>query len=449
MPHFRQYPMGDVVNANLEPGEYVLRRNAVNALGVDNMELLNHADGAHGNLNKLMVSADLENKLVQDNAPEKSDVNGYPIANSPVRQRVDATRQMQGGGPVEEEQAMIPAGENIFGQPTEAMTQSQMSNMLLDMMTGGVGGTIKGVGKALRGAQMEMFPKKASRALSKSRKKSKKPAKEYRETDEVPFTGTREYRDWPDIDLSYRSGDNRLAERFLEDHGYRPYMGQGSREFTYEYTDKGLKTFTPYGGVKSGIEQKTFNDPTFKVLRDWMGYQQGGPVYGYQNGGQVKSARQAAQDSLMNTDEYDDVRAEDAKQLQIMAMLDSLNQGGGENVRSPDGGGVFSNNGRSYSPSLLERFNMWEQTGQGVESARARQLEMAKVPTDNYNGEDVVKNMDSLKHYFRSFGRLKTPLQERNEFLYNRLGINPKNPPMQLQGLKGRALLQRYGNEQQ
>ena len=92
---------------------------------------------------------------------------------------------------------------------------------------------------------------------------------------------------------------------------------------------------------------------------------------------------------------------------------------------------------------------MWEQTGQGVESARARQLEMAKVPTDNYNGEDVVKNMDSLKHYFRSFGRLKTPLQERNEFLYNRLGINPKNPPMQLQGLKGRALLQRYGGEQQ
>ena len=173
MPHFRQYPMGDVVNANLEPGEYVLRRNAVNALGVDNMELLNHADGAHGNLNKLIVSADLENKLVQDNAPVKSDVNGYPIADSPVRQRVDATRQMQEGGPVEEDQVMIPAGKNIFGQPTEAMTQSQMSEMLLDMMTsGGVGGTIKGVGKALKGAQMELFPKKASRALSKSRKKS-------------------------------------------------------------------------------------------------------------------------------------------------------------------------------------------------------------------------------------------------------------------------------------
>ncbi len=169
MPHFRQYPMGDVENINVEPGEYVVRRNAVNALGVDNMELLNHADGAHGNLNKLMVSADLQNKLVQDNAPVKSDVNGYPIADSPVRQRVDATRQMQGGGPVEEEQAMIPAGENIFGQPTEAMTQSQMSNMLLDMMTsGGVGGTLKLLGKGAKKLSGKSLKKKLIREIDES-----------------------------------------------------------------------------------------------------------------------------------------------------------------------------------------------------------------------------------------------------------------------------------------
>jgi hypothetical protein len=83
---------------------------------------------------------------------------------------------MQEGGPVEDDMArqwqdyrsgvgaasmmereaeaadptLVPAGQNIFGQPTEAMTQSQMSEMLLDMMTG-VGGTVKGVGKALKG----------------------------------------------------------------------------------------------------------------------------------------------------------------------------------------------------------------------------------------------------------------------------------------------------------
>jgi hypothetical protein len=212
MPHYRQYPMGDVVNANLEPGEYVVRRNAVNSIGKDNMELLNQADGAHGALNKLMVSASLVNLQPQDNSPVKIEANGFPIADSPVRQRVDATRNMQKGG-------------------------------------------------------------------------------EYRETAEE-----RENRLWPDIDLSYRSGDNRLAERFLEDHGYRPYMGQGSREFTYEYTDKGLKTFTPYGGVKSGIEQKTFTDPTFKVLRDWMGYQEGGVVRGYQGGGLIDKFKQSLVD---------------------------------------------------------------------------------------------------------------------------------------------------------
>ena len=98
MPHYRQYPMGDVVNANLEPGEYVVRRNAVNALGTENMEMLNHADGAHGALNKLMVSASLVHLQPQDNSSVKIEANGFPIADSPVRQRVDATRNMQEGG---------------------------------------------------------------------------------------------------------------------------------------------------------------------------------------------------------------------------------------------------------------------------------------------------------------------------------------------------------------
>ena len=37
----------------------------------------------------------------------------------------------EGGRIKEEDPVMFPAGENIFGQPTEAMTQSQMSDMLL------------------------------------------------------------------------------------------------------------------------------------------------------------------------------------------------------------------------------------------------------------------------------------------------------------------------------
>ena len=558
MPHFRQYPMGDVETINAEPGEYVVRRNAVNALGLDNMELLNHADGAHGNLNKLIVSADLENKLVQDNAPVKSDVNGYPIANSPVRQRVDATRQMQnggpisakgikgkaemmmseegkpyykhseimsvpasqvgseggpryylgedtsrdmmialegaqnvargkmryspadsipqamvegyfdepeapkkkgrlrsllglqGGGPVEEEQAMIPAGENIFGQPTEAMTQRQMSDMLLDMMTsGGVGGTIKGVGKALRGAQMEMFPKKASRALSKSRKKSKKPAKEYRETAEE-----RENRLWPDIDLSYRSGDNRLAERFLEDHGYRPYMGQGSREFTYEYTDKGLKTFTPYGGVKSGIEQKTFTDPTFKVLRDWMGYQEGGVVRGYQQGGEVRDVPsgnwgpKGAYNEALRKAREEDMGSNDLKSLSLLEQLRLINAGTGvepERLEQLNPERPIKRRESIFDSPDSSEYNM---PTLEVDPSDYR-TPIMRAPSDNYGGEEIQKDMKSIMPYLKSFGRIPTPIQEKERWLYQRLGVSPDSLPPQLKGLAGRALLQRYGSEVQ
>ena len=72
-----------------------------------------------------------------------------------------------------------------------------------------------------------------------------------------------------------------------------------------------------------------------------------------------------------------------------------------------------------------------------------------RAPSDNYSGGDVKKNLNILIPYLQSNGRMKTPAQERDEFLYNRLGVDPEKPPMQLQGLKGRALLQRYGNEVQ
>ena len=585
MPHFRQYPMGDVVNANLEPGEYVVRRNAVNALGVDNMELLNHADGAHGALNKLMVSASLVNHQSQDNTSVKTEANGFPIADSPVRQRVDATRQMQEGGPVSEG---LKFAESYEYNPTKLES-------LLDKVPG-IGGKraydrardyyvkahhnpddMKKTDESMR--QQSYVRGKHSRHQSESSDRGLRDVWQSRdlvhnpenprefsyrnivedmdkgmidqfisgsdvghvvEEDDyvkhaidpsniakfdkgkdllgfIPMGYSGSVKQNPGIDpyidvenlakqvgevdaekinlqqggpvRGYQEGD--LVEdsmRWLKDptqervyHGMAP----GEKEFSRStklmpYDQQGQlrarseRLTGDYGGVseayeavKAGKAPEGYNlqiseedmYPSFKgelitgseadSLWDASGFQGGGPVYGYKNGGQVKSERQAAQDSLMHTDEYDDVRAEDAKQLQIMAMLDSLNQGGGEKLRTPEGGGGRSDDSSGYSPSFDERFNMWEQTGQGVESSRARQLRMAKVPADNYSGEDVVKDMDSLKHYFRSFGRLKTPLQERNEFLYNRLGVDPENPPMQLQGLKGRALLQRYGNEVQ
>jgi len=82
----------------------------------------------------------------------------------------------------------------------------------------------------------------------------------------------RQSRDWPDIPLSYRTGDDRLAVKFLEEHGYSLYPGFGSRAETYDYVQGGIRAFVPYGGDKVGISQKTFKNPTLKELRDWMGY---------------------------------------------------------------------------------------------------------------------------------------------------------------------------------
>lgn len=71
------------------------------------------------------------------------------------------------------------------------------------------------------------------------------------------------------------------ATGWLKNHGYDPYVGIGPRPQTpyYEFTEDGaIKAYTPYGGNKSGVEVKTFRNPTRKQLRDWMGYKSGGRV---------------------------------------------------------------------------------------------------------------------------------------------------------------------------
>ena len=108
---------------------------------------------------------------------------------------------------------------------------------------------------------------KGLKRLSKARKKPKKAVDEFYESDI-----DRQSREWPDIPLSYRSGDDRLAERFLEDHGYSLYEGFGPKAETYDYVEGGLRAYTSFSGNKIGIEQKTFKNPTLKALRDWMQY---------------------------------------------------------------------------------------------------------------------------------------------------------------------------------
>ena len=69
LPNFRRQAMGDVVPAMLEPGEFVINRKAVNALGVDNLEVLNDAGGAHSAIDKLIASATVASSLQNARPP--------------------------------------------------------------------------------------------------------------------------------------------------------------------------------------------------------------------------------------------------------------------------------------------------------------------------------------------------------------------------------------------
>ena len=77
-------------------------------------------------------------------------------------------------------------------------------------------------------------------------------------------------RDWSDVRLADRREG--LAEKFLEEHGF-DYSDIPGKPNTYTYVGDKVKAYSEYvKGGKSGMSVKTFNNPTLKSLRNWMGY---------------------------------------------------------------------------------------------------------------------------------------------------------------------------------
>ena len=77
-------------------------------------------------------------------------------------------------------------------------------------------------------------------------------------------------RDWSDVRLTDRKEG--LTEKFLENHGYR-HSDTSGKPNTYTYDGDKVKAYTHVlRKNKWGVEVKTFNNPTLKSLRDWMGY---------------------------------------------------------------------------------------------------------------------------------------------------------------------------------
>ena len=440
MPHFRQYPMGDVVNANLEPGEYVVRRNAVNALGVDNMELLNHADGAHGALNKLMVSASLVNHQTQSNEPVKTEANGFPIADSPVRQRVDATRQMQDGGPVEDDMArqwqdyrsgvgaasmmereaeaadptLVPAGKNIFGQSTEAMTQSQMSEMLLDMMTG-VGGTVKKAGKGIGNIPIPDNIYSAWNWWMKTPKP--KGIKKISGTHRGPKIKNMTAEQYENLQMSY---GNKIQKDFGKKTRIAPKRsGLGQRvsgevpKLKGKYKEEAEQLIEDVGPSRYG-EKPIREDLVDRLRSEGSEYDLLSDVLGYQDGGEVSKTIRGARPVEYNYD--------DPEMLRGLFSVPASEVGGGEGLRY-----YSAEKAQGRMPSLDRR----------VVQARAAQ-KMAFSPADSIPSAMVEGYFDEPS---KASGFLK------------RLGIN-KQEGGQVYGykeggqVKGDKALGDWGGEQ-
>lgn len=86
------------------------------------------------------------------------------------------------------------------------------------------------------------------------------------------FKKPKKQRDWPDVPLTGRREG--LTETFLKDHGYS-YSDTQGKPNTYTYVGDKLKAYSatvhsPTG--KHGVSVKTFNNPTLRSLRNWMGY---------------------------------------------------------------------------------------------------------------------------------------------------------------------------------
>jgi len=432
--------MGDVVNANLEPGEYVLRRNAVNALGVDNMELLNHADGAHGALNKLMVSASLVNHQTQSNEPVKTEANGFPIADSPVRQRVDATRQMQEGGPVEDDMArqwqdyrsgvgaasmmereaeaadptLVPAGKNIFGQSTEAMTQSQMSEMLLDMMTG-VGGTVKKAGKGIGNIPIPDNIYSAWNWWMKTPKP--KGIKKISGTHRGPKIKNMTAEQYENLQMSY---GNKIQKDFGKKTRIAPKRsGLGQRvsgevpKLKGKYKEEAEQLIEDVGPSRYG-EKPIREDLVDRLRSEGSEYDVLSDVLGYQDGGEVSKTIRGARPVEYNYD--------DPEMLRGLFSVPASEVGGGEGLRY-----YSAEKAQGRMPSLDRR----------VVQARAAQ-KMAFSPADSIPSAMVEGYFDEPS---KASGFLK------------RLGIN-KQEGGQVYGykeggqVKGDKALGDWGGEQ-
>jgi len=537
--------MADTVPAMLEPGEYVLNRNAVKAIGKNKLDKLNYD----------MAPRDLLSR---------TDKGDY----------------------------VIPAGKNIFGQPTEEMGMDELMEMIMPL--GGIGKiskTVKQLGKkgidefmikptrhegikkmgelvttgkgkkeVLENANLEallMEVKKWARSRGIFEDVIKKQGGgEVPETLLSMFSGGKykTSQDLPPIKeqvipaLEFMTGAEHvpegeeasllnlaLAVPFLGKFGkgakpalskyYASLFGHGSasKEKTKNYIRKMFKELPSmeYDKASNRIKRSAITklrdeSPSVREMgkalyaeksgkpwrmklhedKDTMekgvkgfikeaedahkyyyGKQHGGMVHGYQEGGEAGKYEKALQKAEMMGEagyalpESLSAPAEEMSNMRSPEDLYGTYMRGGPEMAKHRMSGMESraldslllqkmnNMGKSAVPHYqgggqVSSGNMPAPTQEHVQTTlnslprswpSGQPAEM--IPSDVYNDLPTEKNLEVLMPYLESFGRIKTPLHQRNMRTLHRHGLNPDSFTPQMRGLIGRAVIQQLGAE--
>ena len=291
---------GDKVQINAEPGhgnlspEFVMNRNASAVFGPilekmnesvpryysENDFAVGQEGKAHESINMLMVKSSLANMIPQDNSPVKMEANGFPIADSPVRQRVDATRQMQGGGPVEEEPAEEGRG-------------------LMDYIHGGldVAGMVPGFGVIPDIANAALYGGEALLAGDEPSRSEALALMGLSGAAAIPIAGQAATAGkWA---VKSAKGAKRTRDILKQSKGvkYTTRFGEGEMDLSEKALGRLKKIYggkyppeldvtAHYPKVGSRQAYKAGLTPSGKEIP--LGRQEGGPVHGYQDGGPVE-----------------------------------------------------------------------------------------------------------------------------------------------------------------
>jgi len=466
LPNFRRQAMGDVVPAMLEPGEFVINRKAVNALGVDNLEVLNDAGGAHSAIDELIASATVANSLQNAKPPhfqQGGQVRGYQEggpAGYPIPDLSEFTMNRYADVPGLEEFTMNRFVESLASKGERGL-QDYYQGIEAGAARGEFAPSIQGRG----GREFSVVPETPQRNWQISGpeypgewqvsgpgyqqggkiENEKKPKKtldqlllelQLMEThgsdkDKIPkgsplepvFSAMGKYPHHPKylIDGEWVSGnpdmdDSTMMNAPMRMMFYTPDKGWVGMETILGYDE--------YQSYKNIDKQSLKKEIGFKSPKSGNNYQEGGQVYQ----GPPYEPSEADFGRQVNPFTGEEMNIAEDKKRMALQMLKSLGVGKGQRIDSDARDSLMgmSDDRRIIPPLPPDEYVMRQENG-GM-----------------YMSKQQVPKLSPA--YMASFG-METPLSKRQRSLLQRRAINPKSMSPQLHGLLGKVLLQRLENE--